>query len=411
MLTLSAIKADVGSIGGHTKPSIRMMEAARRELKAAAKSGLILDFDLSHTGDDICLLMVHRRGSDNPDIHTFAWDVFKTATAIAQEEGLYAAGQDLLKDAPSGNVRGAGPGAAEVTYDETLKERRAESFLVFTADKCGPGAYNFPLWAAFTSPLFCGGLMLPQMKDGFRFKVIDMEHAGGDRVVLLDVPERHIDLAMLLRDENRFGIQAVYSRKYPDQQVLSVSTDRLHTIAGEYKGKDDPVALVRTQNIFPAPEELVSPYLTAHFVAGDARGSHHMPLMPAAINTAITGPYCLPVVSCVAYSVTREGKLAEGVDIFGNPVWDATRLKAQQKADDIRRQGFVGAAMLPMQELEYSAFRTSLELLEKEFKVVERASAEERREAAALPGNGHAKRVRNGSRGVKERSRPIARRR
>ncbi len=66
------------------------------------------------------------------------------------------------------------------------------------------------------------------------------------------------------------------------------------------------------------------------------------------------------------------GKLSEPVDVFGNPVWDATRLKAQQKADEIRRQGFVGAAMLPMQELEYSAIRTSLAELEKEFRFVER---------------------------------------
>lgn len=389
MLTLSAIKADVGSIGGHTKPSRRMMEVARRELEAAVERGLILDFDLTHTGDDICLLMVHRRGNDNPQVHNFAWDVFKAATAVAQEEGLYAAGQDLLKDAPSGNVRGAGPGAAEITYDETVKERRAESFLVFTADKCGPGAYNFPLWAAFTSPLFCGGLMLPQMRTGFSFTVIDMEHVGGDRVIELEVPERHVDLAMLLRDENRFGIKAVRSRAHPGQQVVSVSTDRLHTIAGEYKGKDDPVALVRSQNIFPAPEELVSPYLTVPYVAGDARGSHHMPLMPAAINTAITGPYCLPVVSCLAYSVTRQGKLSEAVDVFGNPVWDGARLKAQQKADEIRRQGFVGAAMLPMQELEYSAFRQSLEDLERQFHVSGRkAQAPLVRRALATNGNG-----------------------
>src|SRR5437773_3026753 len=259
MLTLSAIKADVGSIGGHTRPSRRMMETARHEMEAAQRSGLLIDFDVTPTGADICLLMIHRRGNDCPDIHQLAWDTFKAATAIAQEEGLYAAGQDLLVDAPSGNVRGAGPGAAEITYDETCKERRAESFLIFTADKCGPGAYNFPLWGAFTSPLFCGGLMLPHMREGFRFTVVDMEHAGADRILELDVPERHIDLAMLLRDENRFGVKAIGSRRYKDQQVVSVSTDRLHTIAGEYKGKDDPVAIVRTQNLFPAPEELVSP--------------------------------------------------------------------------------------------------------------------------------------------------------
>ena len=69
----------------------------------------------------------------------------------------------------------------------------------------------------------------------------------------MEAPERHLDLAILLRDENRFGIQAIHSRGYPHQQVVSVSTDRLHTIAGEYKGKDDPVAIVRTQGIFPSP--------------------------------------------------------------------------------------------------------------------------------------------------------------
>jgi len=66
MLTLSAIKADVGSIGGHTRPSNRMLRAARERLEAAKGRGLALDFDLTHTGDDICLLMVHRLGSNSP---------------------------------------------------------------------------------------------------------------------------------------------------------------------------------------------------------------------------------------------------------------------------------------------------------------------------------------------------------
>lgn len=373
MLTLSAIKADVGSIGGHTRPSDEMLDEARRQLRQAVEQGLIIDFDVTHTGDDLCLLMVHRHGDGSPDVHNLAWHIFEAATKIAREQALYGAGQDLLKDAPSGNVRGAGPGAAEITFDPAARERPAEPFLIFTADKCGPGAFNFPLWAVFTNPMFCAGLLLPKMKAGFRFTVIDMEHAGGDRVIELDTPERHLDLAILLRDENRFGIQAIHSRLYPDQHVVAVSTDRLHTIAGEYKGKDDPVAIIRSQGIFPAPEEIVSPYMTAHFVAGDARGSHHMPLMPVAINTPVVGPYCLPLVACMAYSVTRQGKLSAGVDVFGNVVWDATRLKAQRKAEEMRQQGFVGPAMLPIQELEYSAFRDSLASLEAEFQLREQA--------------------------------------
>lgn len=371
MITISAIKADVGSIGGHTEPSRAMLEVSRDRLDQAKEKGLLTGFDVTHTGDDLCLLMIHGQGSDAAPIHDLAWDIFLEAAEVAREEGLYGAGQDLLKDAPSGNVRGAGPGAAEITYDPQATERPAEPFLIFTADKCGPGAFNFPLWSVFTSPMYCAGLLMPKMKEGFRFRVIDMENAEGDSVLELDAPEEHIDLAVLLRDENRFGIQSIHSRTYAHQQVVSVSTDRLHTIAGEYKGKDDPVAIVRTQSIFPAPEEVVSPYMTAHYVAGDARGSHHMPLMPVAINTAIAGPYCLPIVACVAYSVTREGILSDKVDMFGNNVWDNTRLKAQRKAEDIRQQGFVGPAMLPIQELEYSAFRHSLAELESRFQTKE----------------------------------------
>ena len=37
-LTLSLIKADVGSIGGHTKPSARMMDSTRAEVATGADS-------------------------------------------------------------------------------------------------------------------------------------------------------------------------------------------------------------------------------------------------------------------------------------------------------------------------------------------------------------------------------------
>jgi fructose 1,6-bisphosphate aldolase/phosphatase len=367
--TISTIKADVGSIGGHTLPSREMLIASKENMEQAVSEGLILDFDVTHTGDDLCLLMLHKQGKNSPQIHDLAWHVFSIAADIAKLHGLYGAGQDLLKDAPSGNVRGAGPGAAEITFDMDARERPAEAFLVFTADKCGPGAYNFPLWSVFTNPMYCMGLMLPKMIKGFTFKIIDMEYKGGEKYIELYSPEEIFYLAALLRDENRYGIQAIYSRKYANQQIVAASTDRLHTIAGVYKGKDDPVAIIRTQGIFPAPEEVVSPYQIAHYVAGDARGSHHMPLMPVAINTAVTGAYCLPLVACVAYSVSKRGKLSEGVDMFGNPAWDFARQRAQQKAFEMRLQGFVGPAMLPIQELEYGELKQILNDLDSRFTV------------------------------------------
>jgi fructose 1,6-bisphosphate aldolase/phosphatase len=360
-LTISCIKADVGSIGGHTKPSERMMDAVREEVASAIENGLIIDGWISHTGDDIAILMSHIRGENDEGIHQFAWDTFIKATEVAREYGLYGAGQDLLVDAPSGNVRGAGPAVAEIEMDHTLESPRpAESFMLFAADKCGPGAYNLPLFLGFADPMYCGGLMLPQMIKGFTFHVIDMDNTGGDSIIELNAPEDYYQITALLRDNERFGIDGIYSRTN-GQRAVSVSAQRLHSIAGVYTGKDDPIALVRNQGIFPAPEEVISTFTKAHFVGGDARGSHVMPIMPVPLNTPVTGPYCLPLVSAAGFSVNRDGFFSDShIDFFDNPVWDEVRGHAQRKGIDMRAQGWSGAAMLPYSELEYGGFRDTV---------------------------------------------------
>ena len=372
-VTLSVIKADVGSIGGHTRPSTRMLASARARLDEAIRRGLVIDGLVTHTGDDIALIMSHRHGVGAPELHRFAWESFLTATSEAKGAGLYGAGQDLLVDAPSGNVRGAGPAVAEIEFDRNpaSKERPAEAFLVFAADKCGPGAYNYPLYAVFCDPMHNGGLLLsPKLHKGFSLTIIDMDHKGrdGDRVIQLPVPERLWDVACLLQNPDRFAVEAIHSRHQPGEQVVSVSATRLHNIAGKYTGKDDPVALVRTQGIFPAPEEVIEPYLLGHFVTGDTRGSHVMPLMPTAINAGVAGAYCLPLVSCLAFSMDADGRFtAEWVDIFGDATWDATRLKVQQKADEWRRQSFVGPTMASHAELAYTGIVDTLDALDREF--------------------------------------------
>jgi fructose 1,6-bisphosphate aldolase/phosphatase len=372
-VTLSVIKADVGSIGGHTKPSDRMIRRAEARLREVIEKRSVIDGMVTYTGDDIALIMSHTQGVGAPEIHRFAWETFLAATAEARAEGMYAAGQDLLVDAPSGNLRGAGPAVAEIEFERSSesKERPAEAFLVFAADKCGPGAYSYPLYSAFCDPMHNGGLLLsPKLHQGFTFTIIDMDHKGddADRVIKLDVPERIWDVACLLQNPDRFAIEAIHSRYKPDEQIVSVSATRLHNIAGKYTGKDDPVALVRTQGLFPAPEEAVEPYLLGHFVTGDCRGSHVMPMMPVAVNTAVAGPYCLPLVSCLAFSMDAGGRFAgECVDIFGNTAWEATRLKVQQKADEWRRQGFIGPTMASHAELAYTGIVDSLARLDREF--------------------------------------------
>jgi len=100
-ITLSMIKADVGSIGGHTKPSEPMLDVVRARMNEAVGK-LLIDGTLTYTGDDIALIMSHRHGVGAREVHQFAWDSFLAATEQARKGGLYGAGQDLLVDAPSG---------------------------------------------------------------------------------------------------------------------------------------------------------------------------------------------------------------------------------------------------------------------------------------------------------------------
>src|SRR3972149_8072198 len=102
-ITLSVLKADVGSVGGHTKPTVRMLDTVRAEVKKAQESGLLIDGFVSHTGDDIAILSSHLHGINSPNVHQFAWDAFVKATDVARQYGLYGAGQDLLREARSGN--------------------------------------------------------------------------------------------------------------------------------------------------------------------------------------------------------------------------------------------------------------------------------------------------------------------
>jgi fructose 1,6-bisphosphate aldolase/phosphatase len=362
-ITLTVIKADIGSIGGHIAPSQRLLEAVRAHIAAHGRA-LLMDSYVSHTGDDIAILMTHQRGVKDEAVHRLAWDAFVAGTAVAKAQGLYGAGQDLLKDAFSGNVHGLGPACAEMEFEE----RPNEPFLFFAADKTDPGAFNLPLYLAFADAMNTPGLILsPKMSQGFRFVVMDVNHTEGDRVLELVTPEEIYDLAALLRDPERFVIESIWSRA-TGEQAVAVATSRLHNIAGRYTGKDDPVMLVRTQMHFPATGEVLAPYAIGHYVGGGMRGSHHMPLMPVPLNCGTSyfdGP---PLVSCAAFAM-HDGRLTEPWDAFAHPFWDAVRRHVAAKAIEMRRQGFVGAAMLPMAELEYTGIMEKLADLDRRFTV------------------------------------------
>src|SRR3970040_2051203 len=270
-VTLSVIKADIGSIGGHIRPSAKLLATVRAKVADLGK-GLLIDTYVGYTGDDVGILMAHAGETGNERVHKLAWDAFIAGTATAKSEGLYGAGQDLLKDAFSGNVRGMGPAVAEMEFED----RPSEPFLLFAADKTDPGAFNLPLYLCFADAMNTPGLILsPDMSRGFRFVIMDVSHTGADRVIELSAPEQIYDIAALLRDPERYVIESVWSRAN-GQQAVAVATSRLHNIAGKYTGKDDPAMLERVALQFPATGVVLAPYATGHYVAGGKSGAHQV---------------------------------------------------------------------------------------------------------------------------------------
>jgi fructose 1,6-bisphosphate aldolase/phosphatase len=110
--TVSVIKCDVGSLAGHHIAPKPLLDLAGKRLAEAQGEGVINSHYVFHAGDDLELLMVHQRGEENPQIHKLAWSIFQEASEKAKRLKLYGAGQDFLKTAFSGNVRGLGPGCA-----------------------------------------------------------------------------------------------------------------------------------------------------------------------------------------------------------------------------------------------------------------------------------------------------------
>ena len=366
--TISAIKADIGGIGGHTRPSDELVEVVKKYVTQRSKEeALLIDYYIGYTGDDIHIIMTHALGVENEKIHKLAWDAFKEGTKLAKEQGLYGAGQDLLKDAFSGNVKGMGPGVAEIE----MEERPSEVFCILAADKTEPGAFNFPFWRMFVDARSNSGLIINEkLASGVTFRILDVMSG---KVAELKLWEDKPELEASLMYPGRYVVHSVLSSSDDKREpIVSSSTDRLHNIAGTYVGKDDPIAVIRTQKDFPATEEAGSAFNNPHYVSGNTRGSHHLPLMPVKLNSAASINYAIPIVSCLVFSM-HNGKLTGPHDGFGTADWALQRLWASERAMIMRNQGFIHPATLVPEELEYNkGYEARMDKLNRKFKDVDR---------------------------------------
>jgi fructose 1,6-bisphosphate aldolase/phosphatase len=365
-ITVTVIKADVGGIGGHTRPSDGLLNAVRNIVRSQMMKngkGFLIDSYIGYCGDDIHIVMTHTKGVNNSQIHKLAWNAFEAATRVAKNEGLYGAGQDLLKDSFSGNVKGMGPGVAEMTFEE----RPNEAFTIYAADKTEPGAFNYPFYRIFVDTLSNTGLIVNQnLSKGVRISVMDVEKG---QIATLNMWEDKPTLEAALMYPGRYVVSTVSTKD--NQPILAASTDRLHNIAGTYVGKDDPICIIRTQKDFPATEEAGSAFNNPHLVAGNTRGSHHMPLMPVKINSPASINYAIPIVSALVFSM-HNGKLTGPVDGFASVDWDYIRNIAMKRAIAIRSQGFVHPATLVPDELEYGVgYRARMNVLQSKMRPIQ----------------------------------------
>ncbi len=363
-ITLSVIKADIGGYVGHSAVHPEVLNRVKEVALEAKDNGIIKDVSVLTCGDDIALVMTHTKGLDSSEVHEVAWNAFREGTEVAKKLKMYGAGQDLLSDAFSGNIKGMGPGIAEMEFEE----RKSEPVIVFFADKTSPSAWNLPLYEMFADPMNTAGLVIdPSMHDGFIFEVLDV-YTGMS--IKLNTPEELYDLLVFIGATSRYCVRAVYRKR--DGEIAAVaSTQKLSLMAGRYVGKDDPVLIVRCQSGFPAVGEALEPFARPWFVEGWMRGSHTGPLMPVSFSqakpTRFDGP---PRVIAAGYQIC-DGELIGPSDLFDDPAFDQARLDASLMANYLRRQGIFEPHRLPPEEMEYTTLPKVLEKLKDRFKLVD----------------------------------------
>ncbi|GIW45812.1 MAG: hypothetical protein KatS3mg077_3094 [Candidatus Binatia bacterium] len=343
-LVVSDIKADGGGKLGHTAPPTIFTAVAQASLEEARRSGVVQSFQIFAVGDDLHLLMLHRRGIDANEIHLLAFRTFWRAVWVTELLGYkpYGLAQDLkigpatkgkkveelaeptpafanlleqflpspengvipqlqenlrswlsgraqteIRRPFAGNVTGQGPGFAELPL-------RSEDDMVglIAADKAGPAAFNLPIWQAINA-----ALLAPDYRHHFGCSIaLEIFDVHEHRRIFLDASVHRAEIERLLGATNLFNVKRVWSLQRPvpdpadvvqhlDRLLLAASTEKLAIIAGgEYVGKDDPVLLGVPSLVEPIFQLMRDGF---YLTQGDERGSHYMMLSPKPLPEAV----------------------------------------------------------------------------------------------------------------------------
>ncbi len=405
---VKATKADVGGVGGHVVAAEEVKSVVARfvlENNGYRGEPIFTSLIVTHTGDDVAVTGIMSERVDMGVVDELMWDALQEGAAKAAELGLYGPGQDLVADAFTGNLRGAGPATVALPLP-VRKDNPSQTVVLSFADKTEPMAFNYYATGAYCLPRFNSGLVIAssKMKRGYIFDIVDLDtkaqaiEAGAhprdqkaldgkmeelakglqEKVIRLRAPEDLYDIEGLTRS-SRFVVARIWSRDErgeADQLGYVVSAERLHNIKTKkgftYGGKDDPVLVGLAQGDWPAPGEITSPWAACPMVAGDCRGSHHLHILPVPINSQ-TSYWSGPILSCLTLSVNiHTGRIGAIADQFalGTP-WDQVRRRASELAIQFRTaHGIKQPATLHEDELEYQeGWKERRARLERQFRV------------------------------------------
>ena len=326
-LTLSVIKADVGSVAGHNRPHPDLLKQAEECLAEAKGKGMLIDYRVTKCGDDIDLIMTHQRSAPTTPTST-SWPGTPSmrCTEVAKETeavrgGPGPAGRRLLRQRQGAWAR-ASPRWRS-------RSAAAEPVIIFMADKTAPGAWNMPLYKMFADPFNTIGL------------VIDPEHARrlplrGARPARRDQdhastpprrsttcwsssapPALRASSSICRKDSDEIGAGHFHPEALPDGRAL------------RRQGRPGDASSAARAACPRSGEVAGAVRLPLHLSRAGCAARHHGPFMPVAIRRRHPHPLRRPAAGRGAWASSwRTGKLVGPRDMFADMSFDNARQQA-----------------------------------------------------------------------------------
>lgn len=352
-----------------------------------AEGDKILDYIPAWSGgDDSQLTMKHKLLAEESNIHSFAFNALWYAADQTSYFKPYGWKQDILVDRlVSGNIQGAGPGYAELQMWE------GEDALVFSADKCAPGAFTVPILGMIRQALTQGKFV-----NGVIAEIWDINNRPRAFFDLSD-PNQYQDALTLLSSPEEFAIKRIWTvvesggqvvtdvagneKRIDDIPLIAASTERLVLTAGEYVGKDDPTLLVRISknaNETLAMEDVINIFQYPQVTLGFMRGSHVGPLVPGTQPSFYFGkdkewkPEATPHLfdgppPLAGLILSGDQPLSEAKDVFETVPWlqDAIE-QGNFMTQVLRRQGWAPPHKVEGPDTEYTTWPQVMATIEAE---------------------------------------------